>query len=1462
MTTQYSATQIARAYDCDYAFVMSNTPGITAPEQVVDSTAERAAELGRAYETELLQAFQTGGALLEGIGVEVKPYNVVDLTERDAEHNGGNINGVELADLLDSEAEVLYQLPLKSGRYRGTLDFLVRTGDGWTIFDAKLAREGSAQAALQLAVYWRMLTDLFETVPASVRPRLCDYAFVLTGNGRSAEVNVAEVSFLLDSRLEHLDSLLALQPKDAIEFWKAFEVAACETCEWCQQAIDATNDIKLIARIRPEQRKVLRDNKILSVRDFVEGDVKSLSKLGVSNLEVLHRQARLQAGQMARDIENSSHTTSEAAEPPVDVEWEVFDTDPIARIPLATPHDIYFDFEGDPLFLRDGGREDWGLEYLWGEFHPGGKTSGSELPGRSIDVWRKGHPQVEHREVNSLSTSFGGSFHAGWSHDETQELERFVEFISRLLKLRDAHPEFHVYHYHAYEISALRRIAERNGIFVQEVEDLISSGVFVDLLPVVRNSVAVSQSSYSIKKLEPAYMGAIARLEALDNAGDSIAMYAQAALKLKENGFSTHHDEGISAELKTEFETLELYNEYDVVSTMLLHQWLVSVARDADPELQLWGPLDSGVPPERQLLDTSDISDLENEEDEETGQSESNPGAQALAEARALLTPIVISPDGDEYDNGEVTADLKLLLGLTNYFIAEDLPELADTLRLMTEDISEWESNADSLILDDVRCEPLEYQDGDYVAASNEDESADNGVTKVPVESLVNDSSKGSEDYDGWCWPRNRKAERRYLSSKVTYAPKDSTILDANQNESDSAGTYFFYYETPVPEHLPDVWGAEFAARVRLNSGGVVESRRHRREEGSPTLVSGDGRIYFYENAKDSNCKLTAEQLPVAVRREEFIDEDPIKEKLATFILDAVIATLASGISGGEMDGEESESSDSLIPGLSVGDLSGPLTHEQIHQLMSTLDDDVRWNLIRKRVKCIPETEHAQHAVNIFNTLKRSEPGTVLAVQGPPGTGKTFVGGHVIAALAAQESWKIGVLSQGHETIANLLASARRVTPSSLNSLGFGRDFESNETEIWGINPGDEYDPNQENPVLCMTQVLQKPKSKKFVSYTKLRKALGLPKFDKNDAQKLANQTFVRPPVDLHPGWLCLFGGSSKSPNPIEVNKAGWPTNIGKLTECQVSESSFVETNQHRGAVYGATAWGIDSLGDEWEFDLLVIDEAAQYSLAFTLAAAGRAKRILLLGDPRQLPQVVQGTHWGGAESSALGWWANNEATLPADRGYFMEQTWRMTRDLTTKVSALSYRNKLVSADAANERSLSVSATCTYPVESGIHGVRLKHEGNSTKSQEEVDEVVKIARELLSGGTVWHTPNTDREVTQRDVLVVAPYNAQVTSLRAALKAVDLAEVRVGTVDKFQGQEAPIVIVSMTCSSATDSPRGADFVMNRNRLNVAVSRAQWAAYVVYSEHLVEVTPTSIAASEQLGGFMRMVSAVEE
>ena len=282
------------------------------------------------------------------------------------------------------------------------------------------------------------------------------------------------------------------------------------------------------------------------------------------------------------------------------------------------------------------------------------------------------------------------------------------------------------------------------------------------------------------------------------------------------------------------------------------------------------------------------------------------------------------------------------------------------------------------------------------------------------------------------------------------------------------------------------------------------------------------------------------------------------------------------------------------------------------------------------------------------------------------------------------------------------------------------------------------------------------------------------------------------------------------------------------------------------GGVYGATAWGIDALGEEWEFDLLVIDEAAQCSLAFTLAAAGRAKRILLLGDPRQLPQVVQGTHWGGAESSALGWWANNEAALPADRGYFMEQTWRMPRNLTTKVSALPYRNQLVSADAANERYLSVAVPCTYPVESGIHGVRLKREGNSIKSQEEVDEVVRTARELLSGGTVWHTPSADREdreVTQRDVLVVAPYDAQVTSLRAALKAVVLAEVRVGTVDKFQGQEAPIVIVSMTCSSAADSPRGADSVMNRNRLNVAVSPAQWVPYVVCSEHLVEVTPVT-------------------
>ncbi|NUP58852.1 MAG: AAA family ATPase, partial [Pseudarthrobacter sp.] len=288
------------------------------------------------------------------------------------------------------------------------------------------------------------------------------------------------------------------------------------------------------------------------------------------------------------------------------------------------------------------------------------------------------------------------------------------------------------------------------------------------------------------------------------------------------------------------------------------------------------------------------------------------------------------------------------------------------------------------------------------------------------------------------------------------------------------------------------------------------------------------------------------------------------------------------------------------------------------------------------------------------------------------------------------------------------------------------------------------------------------------------------------------------------------------------------------------------------GCLVGGTAWTMT--GKEIpaaSLDLLVIDEAGQFSLANTLAVSRAAKRLLLLGDPQQLPQVTQGAHPEPVDESALGWLAAGHATLPADLGYFLADTWRMHPALCRAVSNLSYEGKLQSAPAASLRHLAGAAP-------GVETVFVDHSGNATASKEEAEEVVRQARRHL--GLKWQ-PAPDggsRPLEQQDLLVVAAYNAQVHLVRKALAEAGLPDVRVGTVDKFQGQEAPVVIVSMACSAVAEAPRGAEFLLNRNRINVAVSRGQWRAVIVRSPELTSYMPHKPAALEELGAFLGLNS----
>lgn len=291
------------------------------------------------------------------------------------------------------------------------------------------------------------------------------------------------------------------------------------------------------------------------------------------------------------------------------------------------------------------------------------------------------------------------------------------------------------------------------------------------------------------------------------------------------------------------------------------------------------------------------------------------------------------------------------------------------------------------------------------------------------------------------------------------------------------------------------------------------------------------------------------------------------------------------------------------------------------------------------------------------------------------------------------------------------------------------------------------------------------------------------------------------------------------------------------------------------GALIGGTAWTMTGKRvPEGSLDLLVIDEAGQYSLANTLAVSRAAKRLLLLGDPQQLPQVTQGSHPQPVDESALGWLSAGHPTLPGELGYFLADSWRMHPELCAKVSALSYESKLHSAAAAATRSLS-------GVPAGVGTVLVEHQGNTTQSIEEAHEVVNQVRAHL--GLVWvgGADAAPRPLQAGDILVVAAYNAQVNLLRTELDNAGLEEVRVGTVDKFQGQEAPVVIVSMACSSAEDAARGIEFLLNRNRINVAVSRGQWRAVIVRSPRLTHFLPTNPAAFAELGAFLALGACYE-
>ena len=290
-------------------------------------------------------------------------------------------------------------------------------------------------------------------------------------------------------------------------------------------------------------------------------------------------------------------------------------------------------------------------------------------------------------------------------------------------------------------------------------------------------------------------------------------------------------------------------------------------------------------------------------------------------------------------------------------------------------------------------------------------------------------------------------------------------------------------------------------------------------------------------------------------------------------------------------------------------------------------------------------------------------------------------------------------------------------------------------------------------------------------------------------------------------------------------------------------------------AVLGGTIFTfVKDAYDDAPFDLLVIDEAGQVSLSNLLYLSRIARNILLVGDQQQLSQPNRAKHPEDSGLSCLDYAMANEAVVPKNRGVFLNTSWRMPPSLTRIVSELFYAGELQSAEANSANRVEWSGQTQ-----GLVFEPVEHSGNSTASEEEVERIAALVDQLY-GQTYKRAKLVNGEMTivkgklgQKHILITAPYNMQVNRLQKRIGH----KARIGTVDKFQGQEAPVAIHSLTASDGESAPRGLDFLLDPNRLNVAISRAQCLSIVVGSPQLATGISNSIGNVQRLSLLCRLM-----
>ena len=393
-----------------------------------------------------------------------------------------------------------------------------------------------------------------------------------------------------------------------------------------------------------------------------------------------------------------------------------------------------------------------------------------------------------------------------------------------------------------------------------------------------------------------------------------------------------------------------------------------------------------------------------------------------------------------------------------------------------------------------------------------------------------------------------------------------------------------------------------------------------------------------------------------------------------------------------------------------------------------------------------------QEIPTIIGALDRS----CLVIQGPPGSGKTTAAAEAIAHLLRNGA-TVGVLSNSHKAISNLLSKCVEVGPETLRPLKVG-------------GPSDD------------------------------------PIFKTHRSVRSASSGQVAGMLAHHP----LVGG---------------------------------------------TAWLFSREELTGRLDYLFIDEAGQVPLANVAAVASAAKNLVLLGDPVQLPQPTQGDHPGASGESALGYALAGAATIDPAQGLFLDRSYRLHPQLCQPISEAFYEGRLHSAEGCDARRVLVGDRVEgVDREAGIVFVPVPHRGRTQSSPEEAERIQQLIEQLETCDITEQGSSATRPLGRDGILVVAPYNLQVKRLRRQLND----SVHIGTVDKFQGQEAPVVIVSLTASDAHESPRGLEFLLDPNRLNVAISRARSLAILVGSPGLAEPRCQSLEQLLRINLFFRLTA----